>query len=120
MRVVFAILLVLVMFMQGCIYTSANLIRAQGKSIYVLHPAGIVDCKDAAVTIFRQSGTTKTNKDGSIEKPIPMPDIIEGPQTWRLDNPPQSKATAVYNSTGNYDASTTTNTGAYTTNYNAN
>ena len=120
MRIALAILLVITMSLSGCVYTSANLIRAQGKSIYVLHPAGIVDCKDAAVTIFRQSGTVKTNKDGSVEKPAPMPDIIEGPQTWVLDNAPQSKKSATYNSTADYNSGTSGTSGNYTTNYNAN
>ena len=89
--------LLMCLSLNSCVYTSANLIRVQGTnldcSVNPLIQQYNFKGDEIAVTIFRQSGTMKRNKDGSIEKPIPMPDISETTGTWKLDNAPQSKLT---------------------------
>ena len=87
--------LVVCLSLSSCVYVSSNLIRAQGTELDIsINPLlGMYNFKgkDVAVTVFRQSGTNKRNKDGSTEKPIALPDIKEGPSFWSLDNAPQSK-----------------------------
>ncbi len=63
------IILLLPIILSGCIYSSANLIRAKGDSIYVIHPAGIVDCKNASVTLYRSSDAMSYLKDKDAKYP---------------------------------------------------
>lgn len=66
------------MTISGCIYSSANLIRAKGDSIYVIHPAGIVDCKNASVTLYRSSDAASYLKDPTAKYPkIPARPTID-------------------------------------------
>lgn len=100
MKTLLTILLCIVVLLPGCTYGSTNLIRIQGThldaSVNPITNSYNIKGDDVAATIYRQSGMIKKNKDGSTEKPLPMPDIIEGPQSWRLDNAPQVKSTASY------------------------
>lgn len=71
-------LIVPLLCVSGCIYSSANLIRAKGDSIYVIHPAGIVDCKNASVTLYRSSDAASYLKDPTAKYPkIPARPTID-------------------------------------------
>ena len=69
MRKLWSIVLLVPFVLCGCIYSSANLIRAKGDSIYVIHPAGIVDCKNAAVTLYRSTDAMSYLKDKDAKYP---------------------------------------------------
>ena len=90
-----ALFIVVCISLSGCVYSSANLVRVQGTDVtFSMNPilnTYTASGKTLAATIFRQSGIVKTNKDGSKEKPISMPDIKETPGEWALDNAPQQK-----------------------------
>lgn len=49
------VLFVSAMFLSGCVYSSANMVRAQGKKITVLCPAAYVNCIDSTVTLYRST-----------------------------------------------------------------
>jgi hypothetical protein len=75
----FVVLMIVCITLSGCIYSSANLIRAKGDSIYVIHPAGIVDCKNASVTLYRSTDAASymKNPDQKYPKVPPRPTIDE-------------------------------------------
>ena len=63
------IALALCLILSGCIYSSANLIRAKGEDIYVIHPAGLVHCKNSSITLWRSTDTMSYMKDKDAKYP---------------------------------------------------
>jgi len=64
-----ALLLCVVLMLSGCIYSSANLIRAQGKKITVLCPSAYVNCIDSSVTLYRSTDAISYLKDKDAKYP---------------------------------------------------
>ena len=59
----------LVIGLSGCMYGSANLLRAQGKEINVLCEGGWVNCKEASVTMYRSTDAIAYVKDKDAKYP---------------------------------------------------
>lgn len=68
-RIFFFVVVLLSLGLSGCIYSSANLIRAKGEDIYVLHPAGYVHCKNSSITLYRSTDTMSYLKDKDAKYP---------------------------------------------------
>lgn len=69
----FSILIAAIMCMclvlSGCVYSSANLMRAQGKEVNVLGAWGWVKCVDASVTMYRSTDAIAYPKDPKTAYP---------------------------------------------------
>ena len=63
-----AILLLVCVLLPGCVYSSANMMRAKGEYVKVFGAWGWVECKNAAVTLYRSTDTISTIK-GNLDYP---------------------------------------------------
>jgi len=74
--ILFGMVFMLCMSLTGCTYSSANLMRAQGKDIMVFGAWGYVHCIDSAVTFYRSTDATGEKKDDYPRLPT-RPTITE-------------------------------------------
>ena len=70
----FVALLVICVLLSGCVYSSCNVIRAQGKSIMLLGGEGLIYLKDASVDFVRTMDSKSHNPGGDYAS---RPNFIE-------------------------------------------
>jgi len=76
--ILFSIVFMLCIGLSGCVYSSANLMRAQGKEINVLGAWGWVNCKESSVTLYRSTDAISYPKDPNTKYPkIPARPTIQ-------------------------------------------
>ena len=63
--------------LSSCIYSSANLLRAQGKEINVLGAWGWVKCVDSSVTLYRSTDAIKYIKGNDKYPKVPARPSIQ-------------------------------------------
>ena len=76
--ILFGISILLVVVLSGCVYSSANMMRAKGEYIKVFGAWGWVECKNSAVTMYRSSDSISYIKGKQEYPKIPTrPTITE-------------------------------------------
>ena len=69
MRKLIALVVLIPFVLCGCIYSSANLLRAKGENIQVLGAWGYVKCINSAVTLYRSTDAMSYMKDKDAKYP---------------------------------------------------
>ncbi len=72
-----AILVIFCICVSGCVYSSANLIRAQGGKVTVFWGAGFVHCVNSALTFYRSQDSATYMKGKEYPKIPTRPTISE-------------------------------------------
>lgn len=73
----FFVSLSLCFLLSGCVYSSANMMRAKGEYIKVFGAWGWVECKNAAVTMYRSMDAISYLKKEGYPKIPPRPTVSE-------------------------------------------
>jgi hypothetical protein len=70
--------LVFVMFfLSGCVYSSANMMRAKGEYIKVFGAWGWVECKNSSITLYRSNDSISYMKGEGYPKIPTRPTVTE-------------------------------------------